>query len=101
MKVIIAGAGIGGLSAAIALQKDGHEVVSFDRVKEMRPIGAAISGASSRFPFPHTPFAEMRCACSLVERRKVPEGVRAGPYAVRGADGPHGVSQARHGRDFH
>jgi len=43
MKVLIAGAGIGGLSAAIALQNDGHTVKCFDRVKEMRPIGAAIS----------------------------------------------------------
>lgn len=44
MKVLIAGAGIGGLSAAIAFQNDGHEVYCFDRVREMRPIGAAISG---------------------------------------------------------
>lgn len=44
MKVLIAGAGIGGLSAVTALQNDGHEVLCFDRVKEMRPIGAAISG---------------------------------------------------------
>ena len=44
MRVLVAGAGIGGLSAAIALQNDGHEVLAFDRVREMRPIGAAISG---------------------------------------------------------
>ena len=46
MKVLIAGAGIGGLSAAIALRNDGHEVECFDRVREMRPVGAAISGES-------------------------------------------------------
>ena len=44
MKVLVAGAGIGGLAAATALQNDGHEVLCFDRVREMRPIGAAISG---------------------------------------------------------
>jgi FAD-dependent urate hydroxylase len=44
MKVLVAGAGIGGLSAAIALKKDGHDVQCYDRVREMRPIGAAISG---------------------------------------------------------
>ena len=44
MKVLIAGAGIGGLSAAIALKNEGHQVQCFDRVREMRPIGAAISG---------------------------------------------------------
>lgn len=43
MKVIIAGAGIGGLSSAIAMQREGHEVEVYDRVREMRPIGAAIS----------------------------------------------------------
>ncbi|KAK9900050.1 putative flavoprotein monooxygenase acting on aromatic compound [Cystobasidium minutum MCA 4210] len=43
MKVLVAGAGIGGLSAAIALKKEGHQVKCFDRVREMRPIGAAIS----------------------------------------------------------
>lgn len=44
MKVLIAGAGIGGLSAAIALKREGHQVHCYDRVREMRPIGAAISG---------------------------------------------------------
>lgn len=48
MKVLVAGAGIGGLSAAIALKRDGHEVKCFDRVREMRPIGAAISGELGR-----------------------------------------------------
>jgi 2-polyprenyl-6-methoxyphenol hydroxylase-like FAD-dependent oxidoreductase len=47
MKVLVAGAGIGGLSAAIALQREGHEVKCYDRVREMRPIGAAISGECS------------------------------------------------------
>lgn len=50
MKVLIAGAGIGGLSAAISFKNNGHEVYCFDRVKEMRPIGAAISGTHHAIP---------------------------------------------------
>jgi len=43
MKVIVIGAGVGGTSAALALQKLGHEVVVYDRVRENRPVGAALS----------------------------------------------------------
>lgn len=66
MKVLIAGAGIGGLSAAIALQNDGHEVYCFDRVREMRPIGAAISGKAyhGTAPVASKPVIELRCACT-------------------------------------
>lgn len=42
-KVIITGAGIGGLTAGIALRRAGCEVEIYDRVKELRPIGAGIS----------------------------------------------------------
>jgi len=43
LKVVIIGAGMGGLSAGIALQQAGYEVEIYDRVKELRPAGAAIS----------------------------------------------------------
>lgn len=43
LKVVIIGAGIGGLTAAVALQQSGYEVEVYDRVKELRPAGAAIS----------------------------------------------------------
>ncbi|MGN6217925.1 MAG: FAD-dependent urate hydroxylase HpxO [Microbacterium sp.] len=43
MKVIIIGAGIGGTSAGIALRKLGHEVVIYDRMRENKPVGAALS----------------------------------------------------------
>ncbi|WBV19919.1 FAD-dependent urate hydroxylase HpxO [Pantoea piersonii] len=43
MKAIITGAGIGGMCAAIALEKMGIETVVFEAVKEMKPVGAAIS----------------------------------------------------------
>jgi FAD-dependent urate hydroxylase len=43
LKVVIVGAGIGGLTAGIALRQAGYEVEIYDRVKEMRPVGAGIS----------------------------------------------------------
>lgn len=43
LKVIIIGAGMGGLTAGIALQQAGYCVEIYDRVKQLRPAGAAIS----------------------------------------------------------
>ncbi|MFG6503575.1 FAD-dependent urate hydroxylase HpxO [Microbacterium sp. P05] len=43
MKVIIIGAGVGGTSAGIALQRLGHEVVIYDQMRENKPVGAALS----------------------------------------------------------
>lgn len=43
LDVVIAGAGIGGLATAIALRKNGHRVRLYDRVKELRPAGSAIT----------------------------------------------------------
>ncbi|KAL4905126.1 hypothetical protein BDW74DRAFT_185221 [Aspergillus multicolor] len=42
LHVLIAGAGIGGLSAAIALRKQGHRVELFERSRFANEIGAAI-----------------------------------------------------------
>lgn len=43
LKVIVIGAGIGGLTAGIALTQAGYEVEVYDRVQELRPVGAGIS----------------------------------------------------------
>lgn len=43
LDIAIAGAGMGGLTAAIALQQHGHRVRIFDRVRTLAPVGAAIS----------------------------------------------------------
>ena len=43
LKVIIIGAGMGGLTTGIALQQAGYTVTLYDRVSELRPAGAAIS----------------------------------------------------------
>ena len=43
MKVIIAGAGIGGLCAALSLNQAGIEVKVFESVNEVRPLGVGIN----------------------------------------------------------
>ena len=43
LDVIVVGGGIGGLTAAIALQRDGHRVRVYERADELRPAGAGIS----------------------------------------------------------
>ena len=41
-KVVVAGAGIGGLTAAIALRRAGFEVAVFERTVELREVGAGL-----------------------------------------------------------
>ena len=43
LKAIIIGAGIGGLTTGIALKRAGYQIEVYDRVKELRPVGAGIS----------------------------------------------------------
>lgn len=43
MRITIAGAGIGGLAAALRLQADGHEVTVYEAAPEVRPLGVGIN----------------------------------------------------------
>lgn len=43
LKVIVIGAGMGGMTTAIALEQAGYKVEVFEQVAQMRPVGAAIS----------------------------------------------------------
>ncbi len=43
LKVVVIGAGIGGLTSAIALSQAGFEVEVYERAVELRPVGAGIS----------------------------------------------------------
>ncbi len=43
MKAIVIGAGIGGLTAAMALHADGHEVTVYESVRELLPLGVGIN----------------------------------------------------------
>lgn len=43
MKAVIIGAGMGGMSAALALRQIGIDTRVYERVTENKPVGAAIS----------------------------------------------------------
>lgn len=43
MKILIAGGGIGGLTTALALHQAGFEVVVYESVKELKPLGVGIN----------------------------------------------------------
>lgn len=43
LKVIVVGAGMGGLTTALAMRHAGYDVEIYDRVKALRPAGAGIS----------------------------------------------------------
>src|ERR1700742_5052840 len=43
MKIVIAGAGIGGLTAAMCLHRAGFDVEVFDSLSELKPLGVGIN----------------------------------------------------------
>src|SRR6266849_9610916 len=43
MKIVIAGAGIGGLTAAMCLKRAGFDVEVFEAVSELKPLGVGIN----------------------------------------------------------
>ncbi|MDN3719703.1 FAD-dependent oxidoreductase [Roseibium salinum] len=40
--IVIAGAGIGGLAAALALAQQGHRIVLMDRARQLSEVGAGL-----------------------------------------------------------
>ncbi|KAI1611914.1 salicylate hydroxylase [Exophiala viscosa] len=47
IKVLIVGAGFGGLCAAIECNRKGHEVILLEKVKQLKPLGDVISFSSN------------------------------------------------------
>lgn len=47
MKIAISGAGIGGLTLAIALQQNGHDVTVYEKAPEIQPLGAGLALAAN------------------------------------------------------
>lgn len=43
MKAVVIGAGMGGMTAGIALQRSGWDVVAYEQVRENKPVGAALT----------------------------------------------------------
>jgi salicylate hydroxylase len=77
--VLIAGAGIGGLTAALALAREGIEVTLFDQVEKLEEVGAGIQLSPNA--------TRVLVALGLAERLK-PAIVQ--PSAIRLRSGPSG-----------
>jgi len=67
MKIAIAGAGIGGLTAAIALRKAGHDVTIYERANTIRPVGAGLGLAANSV----RAFGELGIADAVIARGHV------------------------------
>jgi len=63
--IVIAGAGIGGLTAALALRQEGHEIVLMDKARELSEVGAGLQLSPN--------------ACSVLDRLGMLEALE--PYA--------------------
>ena len=69
---IISGGGIAGLTTAIALQKEGHRVKVFERVKELKEIGAGLGlGANAWKGLVYLGITEdLETKCNIIENIK-------------------------------
>ncbi|PVB60002.1 FAD-dependent monooxygenase [Labrenzia sp. 011] len=65
--IVIAGAGIGGLAAALALRQQGHEIVLMDKANALSEVGAGLQLSPN--------------ACSVLDRLGVLEALRPHVYA--------------------
>jgi salicylate hydroxylase len=69
-KILIAGAGLGGLTAALALIRRGHEVHVFEQARELGEVGAGLQLSANATRI----FAELGVAQALRERASEPAG---------------------------
>ncbi|QFT31643.1 3-hydroxybenzoate 6-hydroxylase 1 [Labrenzia sp. THAF82] len=65
--VMIAGAGIGGLTAALALRQNGHSVIVMEKARELSEVGAGLQLSPN--------------ACSVLDRLDVLSSLKATAYA--------------------
>lgn len=71
MKILIAGGGIGGLGAALALAQRGHEVTVFERAGEFREIGAGIQLGPNVFRM----FERLGLRAAMLEQAAIPRAL--------------------------
>src|ERR1700742_1261899 len=71
MRIIIAGAGIGGLVAAMCLKRAGFDVTVYDQVSELRPLGVGINTRAGAAPFPRSLGLEPQLAATGIETREL------------------------------
>ena len=73
-KILIAGAGLGGLAAASCLMKAGHDVEIYEQAPQLGEVGAGIQVSPMRC---------MCCAISALREAITNAGVQPGAYVFR------------------
>ena len=68
MRVLVVGAGIGGLTAALALLRIGIDVRVYEQANVLREVGAGVALSPN--------------AVKVLQRRGVAQGLRAGSVAI-------------------
>ena len=76
MKIVIAGAGIGGLTAAMCLGRAGFDVKVFETVGELRPLGVGINIQAGAVRILSGLGLEPALAATAIELRNYFRGVR-------------------------
>ncbi|MET1410979.1 FAD-dependent monooxygenase [Roseibium sp. HPY-6] len=90
--IVIAGGGIGGLTAALALQRQGHEIVILERAREISEVGAGLQLSPN--------------ACSVLSGLGILEDLEPFAYAPDGlriwsANSGHQLARVELGKFIH
>ncbi|MFO1162362.1 MAG: flavin-dependent oxidoreductase [Reyranellaceae bacterium] len=71
MKIVIAGAGIGGLTAAMCLKRAGFDVAVYEAVSELRPLGVGINIQAGAVRILSSLGLEPELAATAIETREL------------------------------
>src|SRR5260370_41844508 len=89
MKTTIAGAGIGGLTAAMCLHRAGFDVEVFEAVSELKPLGVGINIQAGAVRILSRLGLEPALATIGIETRDLPYANRQGPTIWADPRRPH------------
>lgn len=87
-RVLVVGAGLGGLAAAIGIKKSGHDVMVLERMPELREV-CTCSCTSISGPIAHD--QRTRSALAYRYRQTPPRSSRSGAYWRTSSHAPYNL----------